>query len=398
MLQIPVWALPIADGTAAQLTLVAGGRASGKSGGIARAIISRLTTTPYLRAGVVRNYRTGAMDGALQLARRIVRTHDIDAECPRTSTRMHFGSGSELFVHGSELRSENLKELEACDIIWCEEWQTMSAYAWELLEPTVREDGASIVCSFNPTRVTDAAWQVWQSPPPYARRVWTHWSTNPWETEITKTQRGHAKQTGNVNYGHIWDGKLRLAAGSVFAPGKVNLVPELRWPDATKRVRSWDTAATDGDGDWTVGALMAFRDGAVLIEDIVRGQWGPDGVDREIKAAALRDGHDVIVREAEEPGSSGKAVTDRRARDLSGYVYHAVRDTGSKVSRADAFASGMGNGLVCVPAGSSWWPNLEGELAAFSVKESDYEHDDQVDACAGGFNELSAVRRGMRFL
>ena len=173
-IQLPPWALPIAKGEAPQLLLVAGGRASGKTGGIARAVTSLLSTRPNLRGAIVRDYRTGAQDGALRLCRDIVAEHGIEANAPRTSTRINYANGSELFVFGSALHSENVKELEGIDFLWAEEAQTLRPYAWELLESTIREPGCFIVLSFNPTRATDVVWRLWKEPPPYAKRVWTH--------------------------------------------------------------------------------------------------------------------------------------------------------------------------------------------------------------------------------
>ena len=159
-------------------------------------------------------------------------------------------------------------------------------------------------------------------------------------------------------------------------------------PDAEKRVRGWDCAATDGAGDWTVGVRIAMRGGEFLIEDVRRDRLGPAGVDDLIKTTASGDGFDTLIREEQEPGSSGKSVVDTRARMLPGYQYLGVASTGPKVARANAFASAMGNGLVCVPRGAPWLPAFRLEYAAFTADNS-HQHDDQVDAGSLGFNSLT---------
>ena len=123
---------------------------------------------------------------------------------------------------------------------------------------------------------------------------------------------------------------------------------------------------------------MAMRGGEFLIEDVRRDRLGPAGVDDLIKTTASGDGFDTLIREEQEPGSSGKSVVDARARMLPGYQYLGVASTGPKVARANAFASAMGNGLVCVPRGAPWLPAFKLEYAAFTADNS-HQHDDQVD-------------------
>jgi phage terminase large subunit-like protein len=54
-------------------------------------------------------------------------------------------------------------------------------------------------------------------------------------------------------------------------------VPVKDWPREARFVRSWDFAATDpkrqktpGDPDYTVGVLLAFKDGRYWIVDLLR--------------------------------------------------------------------------------------------------------------------------------
>jgi hypothetical protein len=55
-------------------------------------------------------------------------------------------------------------------------------------------------------------------------------------------------------------------------------------PKLARRVRGWDTAATEDAGDYTVGVRISESEGFYYVEDVVRGQWGPAGVEATLKA------------------------------------------------------------------------------------------------------------------
>ncbi len=150
--------------------------------------------------------------------------------------------------------------------------------------------------------------------------------------------------------------------------------------------RYWDKAATEGGGDWTVGALVGLKDGRVYVIDIKRTQSSPAGVEALILQTAQLDGHDVMIRMEQEPGSAGVDVIDHYARRvLVGYNFKGEKTTGSKVSRAAALSTAAEQGnLFFMNAG--WTAACLDELVLFPTEGA---HDDQVDAIAGGYNILS---------
>ena len=155
-------------------------------------------------------------------------------------------------------------------------------------------------------------------------------------------------------------------------------------PDAI-RCRYWDKAATHGDGDWTVGCLMAMEDGRYCIEDIVRLQGSPHEVQDTIRRTAEADGPDVRIRMEQEPGSSGVDVIDMYSRGiLCGYDFRPDKVTGNKELRAGPMAAAMECGNLTIVR-APWNRELESELLEFPLGA----HDDQVDACSGAFRELS---------
>lgn len=155
-------------------------------------------------------------------------------------------------------------------------------------------------------------------------------------------------------------------------------------PSGARRCRGWDTAGTEGGGDWTVGVRLALLDGVVFVEDVLRGQWGPGAVDTIFKQTAQLDGHSCDQREEQEPGSAGKAVAAARAKLLAGFDFVAVPTSGDKVTRAKPFRAQCEAGNVRLVRGQ-WNETYLQELERFPTGA----HDDQVDATSAAYNALA---------
>lgn len=155
-------------------------------------------------------------------------------------------------------------------------------------------------------------------------------------------------------------------------------------PSQARRCRGWDTAATDGGGDWTVGVRLAeTQDRIVYIEHVERAQLGPGGVDQLIRVIAQQDGRECKVREEREGGSAGKSVVAARARELAGYDYAGVPVTGDKTTRAQAFRAQCEAGNVRMVRGE-WNAAYLDVMCSFPVGR----HDDDVDATSCAYNAL----------
>jgi predicted phage terminase large subunit-like protein len=151
------------------------------------------------------------------------------------------------------------------------------------------------------------------------------------------------------------------------------------------RCRYWDKAATAGGGDWTTGVLIATEGGRYCIEDVVHVQYGPKDVQAVIRRTAELDGRAVRIRMEQEPGSSGVEVIDLYARQiLVGYDFRPDKVTGSKDLRAGALSAALECGNVSIVR-ANWNRDLIQEFCEFPLGA----HDDQVDAAAGAFRELT---------
>lgn len=162
--------------------------------------------------------------------------------------------------------------------------------------------------------------------------------------------------------------------------------------DIKRSVRYWDKAGTDGGGAYTSGVLMhLLTDGRVVIEDVVRGQWGAFEREKRIKATAERDkamvGR-VHIWIEQEPGSGGKESAERTIANLRGFIVSADRVTGSKETRAEPYAAQFQGGNVLLLA-RDWTRAFLDEHESFPTGK----YKDQVDAAAGAFAKVVFSKR-----
>jgi predicted phage terminase large subunit-like protein len=179
---------------------------------------------------------------------------------------------------------------------------------------------------------------------------------------------------------------IKPAAGLYFKRDWFEIVENA--PKCSRAVRFWDCAATDAmsanDPDYTVGLLLGELNGTYYIMDVQRFRKSPGAADEHMKQTAYADGREVLIREEQEPGSSGKRVIATHSTGIfKGFNYLGVQSTGSKIVRAGPVSSACQNGNVKIVSGS-WNNEFLSELEGFPERK----HDDQVDAFAGAFSAL----------
>ena len=173
--------------------------------------------------------------------------------------------------------------------------------------------------------------------------------------------------------------------GGMFPADRWGLAPVLNVGWGIDRwVRAWDLAATEGGGDYTVGARLGrARDGRVVVADVVRGQWSAHEVRSLIASTADADPPGTTVVLPQDPGQAGKAQAQQYAAMLAGHQVVLEPQTGSKVVRATGWAAQQQAGNVIVVDG----PHRDALIAEHQAFDRG-THDDMVDACSSAFNHL----------
>jgi len=143
------------------------------------------------------------------------------------------------------------------------------------------------------------------------------------------------------------DWLAKPAAGLYFKRQWVTRVPLSDVPRDAKFCRGWDRAATektdDNDPDFTVGVLLARKDGILWVVDRKKGRWGPGPVESLIINTAREDattwGSGVLVAVPQDPGQAGKDQKYRMLDKLAAYSLRMRPESGDKATRFAPFSS-----------------------------------------------------------
>lgn len=174
------------------------------------------------------------------------------------------------------------------------------------------------------------------------------------------------------------DWTVRAPEGRYFSREKFEFVDAA--PADAKRIRAWDLAMTL-NGDYTVGVLLAMKNGTYYVEDIIRKRLKPDEVEALILNTAEMDTKAVAISLPKEPAGAGKFLQANFSKLLTGYTFTFRSETGDKETKAQPVAAQVGAGNVRIVR-AAWMNDFILELEEFP----DGKYDDQVDAFAGAFN------------
>lgn len=187
----------------------------------------------------------------------------------------------------------------------------------------------------------------------------------------------------------------KASKGKVFRSEWFDILPRIpHSAHIVKRVRAWDFAATvaqskGDDPDATVGVKMSIdADGLIYIEDVIQQWLTPAGVEKLVTATAENDSIDVAVRFPQDPGQAGIDQAQKYRKLLRGYDAAGVLDSRNKYTRAQPLSRAAEFSEVKLIEGS-WNTSFTNELADFP----DGKHDDQVDAAAMAYNDLTNEQR-----
>lgn len=197
-----------------------GGRGSGKSWGVGRALLIKGTQAP-LRILCTREVQQSIRDSVHKLLSDQIQTLGLGAFYDIQQKVIRGRNGTEFVFAGlSDQTAESMKSFEGCDIAWVEEAQAVSDRSWTILTPTIRKEASEIWVTYNPELDTDPTHvRFVENPPPDTINVEMNWRDNPWFNDVLEKERQHAMATlPAADYQNIWEGKTRPAvSGAVYA-------------------------------------------------------------------------------------------------------------------------------------------------------------------------------------
>lgn len=199
---------------------VKGGRGSGKSWGIARALLIQGSTAVH-RILCTREVQKSIKQSVHQLLTDQINELGLGSFYEVLENEIRGRNGTRFYFAGlSDLTADSIKSFEGCTRVWNEEGQTTTKRSWSILTPTIRADGSEIWTSYNPELESDETHQrAVVRPFPDTVVIEMNWRDNPWFPEILEKERLHAKESmTTAEYEHVWEGKCRPAVeGAIYA-------------------------------------------------------------------------------------------------------------------------------------------------------------------------------------
>lgn len=195
-----------------------GGRGSGKSWGIARALLQQSVSQPLLVL-CTREVQKSIKDSVHKLLSDQIQAMGYGTFFEVLETEIRGRNGSKFIFSGlSQQTVESIKSLEGCDRVWCEEAQVISKRSWDVLTPTIRKEGSEIWISYNPELESDETHQRFTiNPPDDCISVLVNYHDNPWFPEVLEKERLRCLKMDPQAYPNIWDGKCKPAVeGAIY--------------------------------------------------------------------------------------------------------------------------------------------------------------------------------------
>ena len=394
-MQLPDWAQPFAERSAAW-KIALGGRGSAKSHTLVRLALL-LGTQRRLTVLCLREVRENLDDSLLPLIRGVLLEDPALAASYRPLSRLVRGANGTEFrfgglseVHGT---AKGIRGAEGVDVFLIDEGQYITPESMLHLTPTIREEGAEAWVALNPRYEDDPLCQLAECGDSDVLAWRVNWRDNPFWSERQEAERVRFKRMFPSLYAHVYEGELMPdAVGRMFDCSRLGYVDKL--PDGCELARGWDWASSVAvTGDRTAGVLVGQlgegEDARWYVADVVCGRWPPGEVMSRAKAAARRDGVEVMQVYEEEAGGAGANWVQSLVTAVAPVPARGVKPSGQKDVRARGFAAQVAAGNVSLVRGG-WNAGYVRELSRFP---DEGRHDDQVDGSAYAFEHLAGARR-----
>lgn len=302
--QLPERALPLFE--PARYKVLYGGRGSGKSWAVARALLLKAAQDP-LRVLCARELQNSIDESVLNLLASQIDALGLTGAFDVRRTTIEGHNGSQFIFSGLRHNTHSLKSLEGIDVAWVEEAHVVSKSSWDILTPTIRKPGSEIWVTFNPDLDIDETYQRFVvNPPRDAIVIELHWRHNPWWNDVLEQERLDTLRRDPVGYQTIWEGKCRRSVeGAIYGDeldkardeGRVCTVPY----DPTQPVHTaWDLGVLDSTAIWF---CQQTRGGEVRLIDYYEASGeGLPHYARVLQGKGYTFGrhigpHDIMVRE-----------------------------------------------------------------------------------------------------
>jgi phage terminase large subunit len=217
----------------ARYKILYGGRGGGKSYEVADYLIIKAHTTQTIIL-CAREFQNSMRDSVHALiSGRIEALGLSDWFEIQDKTIISKSTGTAFIFKGIRMNAQSIKSMFGIGICWVEEAQTISRDSWEILKPTIREEGSEIICTLNPLFETDPIYSDFiasETAGAWVRKV--NWVDNIHFPKVLDDERLAALKKNPDTYHHIWEGELLKNTDAQIFKGKFSMAeftPEGDW-------------------------------------------------------------------------------------------------------------------------------------------------------------------------
>lgn len=232
-----------------------GGRGGAKSHFFAERAIKTCVVKP-IRIVCIREIQDSIRDSVRQLLVDKIQKLGLGQLFTATDNEIRGPNGSLIIFKGMQsYNAETIKSLEAYDIAWVEEAQTLSQRSLDMLRPTIRKEGSELWFSWNPRYKTDPVDKFFRSnPPEEAVSVMVNWRDNPWFPDVLAKDMARDFEVDPDKADSIWNGAYGSSEGAILS----------RWVNEAEREGRINNDVTyDPQGSKIeVSSDLGFRDTA----------------------------------------------------------------------------------------------------------------------------------------
>lgn len=188
-----------------------GGRASGKSTTVAQSLVLRAASQP-IRVLCAREYQNSIQDSVHRLLADQIQALNLPGFTV-TRDQITHSNGSLFIFRGLHHNLQSVKSMEGIDVAWVEEAQTLTRESLNILIPTIRKPGSTLIFTWNPLTVEDPVHQYFVADPAPALAAQTchrHTTFRDVYQLLNPTIREtiEAAQAGDpLEFAHVWLGE-----------------------------------------------------------------------------------------------------------------------------------------------------------------------------------------------
>lgn len=214
-LQTPRWAKPLLQPK--RYKGAKGGRGGGKSHFFAEMALETMISNPSANVVCIREIQKSIKFSVKKLVEDKIRELNIIHlfEITQAEIRRINGNGVMIFQGMQDHTADSIKSLEAFDVAWVEEAQSISERSLELLLPTIRADGSEIWFSWNPFTPEDAIERFFSKPSNEKILVTVNYLDNPFANEVIFNEAERHKVERPDTFDNVWLGEY-ARSGLVF--------------------------------------------------------------------------------------------------------------------------------------------------------------------------------------